>query len=297
MASEMEEQGRMEQQFGTVITSKRRTLSLHLRETLQYRDLILLFVKRDWTAMYKQTVLGPLWALIQPLMSTIVFTIVFGNLAQLTTADTAGDYLLPEFLFYMIGNICWNYFSTTLQATSDIFWENGDLMDKVYFPRLVSPIAAACSRLISFGIQCGLFVLLWLYFLIRGGTSIRVTPMLLMLPLLVLQMMVLALGCGIVVSSLTTKYRDLDMLVDFALGLWRYACPLAYGLQLIPEKYMGIYLLNPVTPILTTVRRAVFGFGFFDLRMYIVSWIVSLAVLLLGLVLFSHVERTFMDTI
>ena len=287
----------MDNGFKTIISSEHRLLDLHLRETLQYRDLIFLFVKRDFTAMYKQTVLGPLWAIIQPLLTTVVFTIIFGNLAHLTTADTEGNYVLPGFLFYMSGNICWAYFSATLSATSNTFLANRGIMGKVYFPRLVTPIATAFSSLIAFGIQLVLFLCFWLFFVLRGGTSIRVTPMLLLVPLCVLQLVVLSMGCGIIISSVTTKYRDLNMLVGFGLQLWQYGSPIAYGLKLVPEKWMGLYLLNPVTPIVTTFRYAMFGFGFFDLKYYLIGWAVSIALFLIGVILFSRIERTLMDTI
>lgn len=287
----------MEQHFKHHISSEHNIFDLHIRETLQYRDLIFLFVKRNFTAQYKQTILGPLWAIIQPLLTTVVFTIVFGNLAKLTIEDIPGNYMIPGFLFYMSSNIFWGYFSSTLHSTSNTFLDNWGTMGKVYYPRLVAPISTAFSRLVSFGIQFTMFTVFWFFFVIRGGTSIRITPWLLLIPLLIIQMMILAVGFGIIISSVTTKYRDLAMLVGFGLELWRYGCPIAYGLQLVPEKYMGLYLLNPVTPILTTFRYAVFGFGFFDLRYYMISWIVSIIVFLIGLVLFSRIERTFMDTI
>ncbi len=287
----------MEEQFKTHISSEHRLFDLHLKETFQYRDLIFLLVKRNFTAQYKQTVLGPLWAIIQPLLTTIVFTFVFGNLAGLTTADVPGNYIVPGFLFYMSGNICWGYFSSTLNATSSTFLSNRATMGKVYYPRLVAPISTAFSRLISFGIQFAMLVVFWAFFVIKGGTSIRVTPWLLMIPVLIVHMMVLAIGFGIIISSVTTKYRDLTMLVSFGLELWRYGCPIAYGLQLVPEKYMGLYMLNPVTPILTTFRYAVFGFGYFNIFIYVLSWIISIFVFVIGLILFSRIERTFMDTI
>ena len=285
------------QQYKTHISSAHHLFDLHIRETLQYRDLIFLFVKRDFTAQYKQTILGPLWAVIQPLLTTVVFTIVFGNLAKLTIADIPGDYVIPGFLFYMGSNICWGYFSSTLGATSNTFLSNRGTMGKVYYPRLVAPIATAFSRLVSLGIQFAMFMLFWCFFLVKGGTDIRVTPWLLLLPLIIVQLMLLAVGCGIIISSVTTKYRDLAMLVGFGLELWRYGCPIAYGLQLVPEKYLAWYLLNPVTPILTTFRHAVFGFGYFDIVHYLISWAESIAVFVIGLVLFSRIERTFMDTI
>ena len=279
------------------ITSEHKLLNLHLREIIQYRDLIALFVKRDFVSKYKQTILGPLWAIIQPLLTTVVFTVVFGNLARLTTLDAVGDHVVPGFLFYMSGSICWTYFSSVLQATSTTFITNRNTMGKVYYPRLVSPIATVLSNGISFAIQLGLFLLIWLIVFFQGGTSIHVTPKLLLLPLLILQLMVLSVGCGIIISSVTTKYRDLAMLVGFGLQLWQYASPIAYGLQLVPEKYLNIYMLNPVTPIVTTFRYAVFGFGYFNLYYYCISWIISLLVFFIGLILFSRIERTFMDTI
>jgi len=283
--------------FKTVITSDHKLFDLHIKETIQYRDLIFLFIKRDFTAYYKQTLLGPLWAIIQPLLTTVVFTIVFGNLAKLTTADIPGDFAIPCFLFYMAGNICWSYFSATLQATSKIFLTNRGTMGKVYYPRLVSPIATAMSNLIAFGIQLALFLIIWVIYFIEGSASIQVSQKLLLLPLLIIQLIIVAMGFGIIISSITTKYRDLMMLVGFGLQLWHYACPVAYGLELVPSKWHGLYMLNPVTPIITTFRYAVFGIGYFDLTCYIFSWVVCLAVFFSGLVLFSRIERTFMDTI
>lgn len=286
-----------EPKFKTVITSKHKLFDLHIKETLAYKDLIFLFVKRDFISLYKQTILGPLWAIIQPLLTTVVFTLVFGSLAGLTTADVAGEFILPGFLFYMAGNICWSYFSGTLSATSNTFLSNRATMGKVYYPRLVSPIATSISHLISFGIQFAMFIIIWIIYLIIGGTSMTVTPMLLFIPLTILQLMVLSTGFGIILSSLTTKYRDLAMLVGFGLQLWQYGSPIAYGLSLIPQKYMWFYMLNPVTPIVTTFRYAMFGFGYFDIGYYLISWAVSLVVFFIGLILFSRIERTFMDTI
>ena len=283
--------------FSTKITSSHKLFDLHLKETFQYRDLIGLFVRRDFVSLYKQTILGPLWAIIQPLLTTVVFTIIFGSLAGLTTADVAGDYVVPGFLFYMSGNIIWSYFSGVLNATSGTFINNRATMGKVYYPRLVSPISTAISALISFGIQLAMFLVFWLFYLIRGGTSISVSPMLLLLIPTVLEMMLLATGCGIIISSLTTKYRDLAMLVGFGLQLWQYASPIAYGFQLIPEKYVTLFLLNPVTPIVTTFRYALFGFGYFNLFNYLLSWAITLVLFFIGLILFSRIERTFMDTI
>lgn len=286
-----------EQQYKTIISSKHKFLDLHIRETFQYRDLIFLFVKRDFTALYKQTILGPLWAVIQPLLTTVVFTIVFGRLAKLTTSDTSESLMLPGFLFYMAGNICWGYFSSTVNATSNVFVRERSIMGKVYFPRLVAPVSTACSHLISFGIQFVLLLGCILIYVLTGQAVVQITPMLLLLPVLVLHMMLLSMGCGIVISSVTTKYRDLVMLVGFGLQLWQYGSPVAYGLELIPTRYRGLYLLNPVTPILTTFRYALFGTGYFNLKYYLISWFVTAIIFFIGLFMFSRIERTFMDTV
>ena len=288
--------------FKTRITSTHRLLDLHIKETFSYKDLIFLFVKRDFVSKYKQTVLGPAWALIQPLLTTIVYTLIFGGLAGLTTADVEGNYIIPDFIFYLAGSICWSYFSGALSATSSTFLANSGVMGKVYYPRLVSPVATAFSHLISFGIQFAMLVVAWIIYAIIGGTSLAVTPWLLLLPLVIVQMMILATGFGIIISALTTKYRDLQMLVGFGLQLWQYATPIAYGLTLVSSsatfsKYMFLYQLNPMTPIVTTFRYSMFGFGYFDLTYYLISWGFTIAVFIIGLILFSKIERTFMDTI
>lgn len=285
------------QQFKTEITPEHRLLDLHLKEIYEYRDLIFLSVKRDFTSRYKQTILGPLWAIIQPLLTTMVFTVVFGRLAHLTNADAEGDWVIPGFLFYMAGSTLWGYFSSTISLTSNTFHDHRSIMGKVYYPRVITPISIALSGLISFVVQFAMFFLIWLYFIIRGGTSISVTPMLLMIPLLVFQMLLLSVGFGIMISSLTTKYRDLTFLVAFGLQLWQYGSPIAYGLQLVPEQWIKVYMLNPMTPIVTTFRYAMFGFGYFKLSYYLISWGISLIVFFVGLILFSRIERTFMDTI
>lgn len=290
------------QKFKIIITDKHNLLDLHLKETFLYKDLIFLFVKRDFVSKYKQTILGPAWAIIQPLLTTIVFTIVFGSLAKLTTADIEGDFIVPSFLFYLVGSMCWNYFSTTITSTSSTFISNSAIMGKVYYPRLVTPIASALSNLISFAIQMVMFLVFWFYYVIQGKTSIAITPALLLFPLCVIQMILLSTGFGIIISSITTKYRDMQMLVGFGLQLWQYASPVAYGLTLISlsnsfHKYTWLYLLNPVTPIITTFRYSVFGFGFFDIKFYLISWIITIAIFFIGLILFNKIERTFMDTI
>ena len=288
----------MQQTWKTHITPANRALRVNFKEVWEYRDLIGLFVKRDFTAKYKQTVLGPLWAVIQPLLTTVVFSIIFGSLAGLTTSDVAGEALqMPSFLFYMIGTITWSYFSSTVTANANTFITNRAIMGKVYYPRIVSPISTALSNLLSFGIQVLLFCVIALVYALTGHAQIRITWYLLLVPLLVLQLILLSTGVGIIISSLTTKYRDLAMLVGFGLHLWQYLSPIPYGLALIPEKYLGLYMLNPVTPVVTTMRLAFFGTGYFNWGYYGISMGMTLVVFFIGLVLFNRIEKTFMDTV
>ena len=291
------------QKFKTTITSKHKLFDLHLKETFKYRDLIWLFVKRDFTALYKQTILGPLWALIQPVLTTFVFSFIFGSLAGLATADIPGTFNVPSFLFYMTGTMLFTYFSTNVNKVSKIFLENKQTMGKVYYPRLVQPISASLSNLIPFIINFVLFVIVWAVFLITGTTSMQVTWWLLFIPLVVLELIVLSIGLGMIISAVTTKYRDLQMLVGFGLQLWQYASPVAYGLTLISlssswsDKLMLYVCINPLTPIVTTFRYAMFGFGYFNWIPYLVSWVITVFLFFVGLMLFSKTEKNFMDTI
>lgn len=288
----------MQQNWKTHITPPRNAIRINFKEVWAYRDLIGLFVKRDFTSKYKQTVLGPLWALIQPLLTTVVFSIIFGSLAGLTTADVPGETLkMPSFLFYMIGTMTWSYFSATVNANAHTFINNRAIMGKVYYPRIVTPISSALSNLIAFGIQIVLFAVIALVYALLGQADIRLTPYLLLFPVLVLQLVMLSTGVGIIISSLTTKYRDLTMLVGFGLQLWQYLSPIPYGLAMIPEKYMGLYMLNPVTPIVTTMRLALLGSGYFSWLYYGISLAVTVVVFFLGIVMFNKIERTFMDTV
>lgn len=289
------------QKFKTTITSKHKLFDLHLKETFKYRDLVWLFVKRDFTALYKQTILGPLWAIIQPLLTTFVFSFIFGSLAGLTTADTFGEFNIPSFLFYMSGTMLFTYFSTNVNKVSKIFIENRRTMGKVYYPRLVQPIAASLSNLIPLVINLVLFDIVWLVFLLTGTTSIQITWFLLFVPLVVLQLVILSLGLGMIISAVTTKYRDLQMLVGFGLQLWQYASPIAYGLTMITKPHPELELLytciNPLTPIFTTFRYAMFGFGYFNYTPYLVGWGITLLLAFIGLMLYSKTEKNFMDTI
>lgn len=289
----------MNQNFTTVITSEHKLLDLKIKEVFKYRDLVWLFVKRDFVSKYKQTILGPLWAIIQPLLTTVVFTIVFGQLAGLPTLDvkTSQTIIIPGFLFYMAGNICWSYFSSVVSATSNTFIRNSGIMGKVYFPRMVMPVSTSLANLISFAIQFAMFIVIWVIYIITGNTDLKLSIYIILLPILIIQMMFLGMGFGIIISSLTTKYRDLAMLVGFGLQLWHYATPVAYGLTLIPQKYLWLYMLNPITPVITTFRYAFFGTGYFNLTYYLISLAITFIVLFIGLILFNRIERTFMDTV
>lgn len=278
------------QQFETVITPKKAWFDLNLKELWRYRDLILLFVRRTFVSQYKQTILGPAWAVIQPLLTTVIFTIIFGNIAGLAPGG------VPTFLFYLSGSVAWGYFSGCLTATSNTFTANAAIMGKVYFPRLVMPVTTVISQLISFAIQFAFFLLFFAYYCITGA-GVHPNGFVLLTPLLVLQMACLGLGFGVIVSALTTKYRDLAMLVSFGVQIWMYLTPVTYDICFIPERFLPLYMLNPITPVITTFRYAFLGTGTFQLTYYLIGWAVTLAVLLLGVVLFNRVEKTFMDTV
>ncbi len=285
----------MNEKFTTVIQPKSGWFDLHLKELLQYRDLIFLFVKRNFVAQYKQTVLGPLWAIIQPLLTTVVFTLVFGNIAGLA-ADG-----VPSFIFYLSGTILWTYFNHCLTQTANTFVANSGTMGKVYFPRLVMPISTVLSNLISLAIQF-MFMVIFLIFYTVTNQGCQPNLYVLMTPLFILQLALLGLGCGIIISALTTKYRDLAMLVGFGAQLWMYATPVAYDMNNMAVfapggKYHALYMLNPVTPIVNLFRYAYLGIGEIEWLFYGISWIITLIVLFIGILLFSKVEKTFMDTV
>lgn len=284
------------EQWTTMIKPRNGWFDLHLKELFKYRDLIFMFVKRNFVSTYKQTILGPAWAIVQPLLTTVVFTVVFGSIAQLGTDGT------PPFLFYMCGNIAWAYFSTCFTSTATTFVSNAAIYGKVYFPRLVIPISTVLTNLISFTIQLVFFLCFWAFYLFKGDASINPTLWLFAIPLMILEMALLGLGFGIIVSALTTKYRDLTMLVSFGVSLWMYATPIAYPLSLINERFgdsiwSKIYMLNPMTPIVELFRKAFFGTGSVQITYLLISFAMTLIVLFFGIMIFSRVEKTFMDTV
>lgn len=273
------------------IQPQRGLLDLRLGELMRYRDLILLFVRRDFVAAYKQTVLGPLWYLIQPLLTTLTFTIIFGNIASLPTDG------LPQFLFYMCGTVTWSYFAACLTKTSETFVQNAGLFGKVYFPRLAVPVSILISNLITFAIQFGLFLLILLVFILRG-TEIQINWLWVAFsPILILMMAGLGLGFGITISSLTTKYRDLRFLVQFGVQLLMYATPVIYPVSAIPERFQWIILANPMTPIVEAFRVAFLGAGTVSPGHLLYSFVFMLVMVFAGIIIFNRVEQTFMDTV
>ena len=280
-----------QEHWSLIIEPQRSLLDLRLRELWRYRDLVLLFVRRDFVSVYKQTILGPLWYLIQPLLTTLTFTVIFGNIAGLSTDG------LPQFLFYMSGTVVWSYFAACLTKTSETFVQNANLFGKVYFPRLAVPISILISNLLTFLIQFGLFLVFIPYFTLRGTEIHPNWFWVLLSPILVLMMAGLGLGFGIIISSLTTKYRDLRFLVQFGVQLLMYATPVIYPVSVIPERFRWIILANPMTPIVEAFRYAFLGGGTVDSYHLVYSFVFMLVVVFLGSVIFNRVEQTFMDTV
>jgi len=274
-----------------IIEAQRSLLDLRLGELWRYRDLVMLFVRRDFVSVYKQTVLGPLWYLIQPLLTTITFTVIFGNIASLPTDG------LPQFLFYMSGTVVWSYFAACLTKTSETFVQNANLFGKVYFPRLAVPVSILISNLITFLIQFGMFLVFVLIFVLRG-TDIQPDWLWIALsPILMLMMAGLGLGFGIIISSLTTKYRDLRFLVQFGVQLLMYATPVIYPASSIPERFQWVIQANPMTPVIEAFRFAYLGAGTVNLDHLLYSFGFMLVVVVIGSIIFNRVEQTFMDTV
>jgi lipopolysaccharide transport system permease protein len=276
--------------WNLVIKPKRHLLDIDLKDIWRYRDLIALFVRRDFVARYKQTVLGPLWFIIQPVFTTLMYTIVFGNIAKISTDG------LPPILFYLSGIVGWTYFSSCLNSTSNTFVANAGIFGKVYFPRLTLPISIVISNLVQFFIQILLLIGFMIFFGIKGA-DFQPNVYLLLIPLLIILMAALGLGFGIIISSMTTKYRDLTNLVSFGVQLWMYATPVIYPLSVIPENYRIYALANPLTPIIETFRYALLGTGSFDWAHLLYSLVFTLVVLTLGILMFNKVEQSFMDTV
>ena len=278
------------EQWDMVISPRRNLFDLRLSELWHARDLIMLFVRRDFVSVYKQTILGPLWYLVQPLLTTITFTVIFGNIAKLPNDG------LPQFLFYMSGTVIWTYFASCLTNTANTFTGNSGLFGKVYFPRLAVPISMLISNLIAFAIQFGFFLAFMGYFFLRG-TPLHPNWWILLTPVLVLIMAGLGLGLGIIISSLTPKYRDLRFLVGFGVSLLMYATPVIYPASSIPQRFQWIIQANPMTPIVEAFRHAFLGAGTVNLPNLAYSLSFMLVVVFIGTVIFNRVEATFMDTV
>ena len=274
-----------------VIRPRTAWFDLHLADLWRYRDLTAMFVWRDYVAQYKQTILGPLWHILQPLLTTIIFTVIFGKMAKLPTDD------LPPLLFYMGGVTCWSYFADCVNRTSVTFINNAAIFGKVYFPRLSVPISIVISSMIKFAIQFALFLAFLIFYWIEGP-AIHPNAAIALTPLLLLLMAGLSLGPGIIVSALTTRYRDLQQLVAFGVQLMMFATPVVYPLSMIGGgSFRWLILANPMTPIIETFRNAYLGRGVFDVGYLCYSAAFTLVVLFVGIMLFNRVERTFMDTV
>lgn len=273
-----------------VIEPPKGWFDLHFQDLWRYRDLMGLFVRRDFVASYKQTILGPLWHIIQPLLTTLMFTVVFGRIAGLPTDK------VPQFIFYMAGTTVWSYFANCLTRTSNTFIANAGIFGKVYFPRMVVPVSVVMSQLIAFSIQFTFFLFVYGLFWAKGA-PIQPNWAVGLLPLLLLMMAGLALGFGVIISSLTTKYRDLQVLVGFGVQLWMYATPVIYPLSTMPDHYRWIIVANPLTAVVETFRYGFFGTGVFSWAYLAYSAGFTVLLLLLGMAIFNRVERTFMDTV
>jgi lipopolysaccharide transport system permease protein len=280
------------EQWDLVIKPQSALFDLHLKDVWKYRDLLILFVKRDFVAQYKQTILGPLWNVIQPIFTTIMFLLVFGKIANIPT-----DNIKPAILFYMSGITIWNYFSSCFSNTSTIFVSNASIFGKVYFPRLVLPLSIVVSNIVRFFIQFGLLLLMIIYYAFTGY-PFHIGINLLLIPVLVIMMGGIGLGLGIIISSLTTKYRDFSVLVSFGIQLLMYATPIAYPLSYVKGKSYGwVIMINPLTPVTEAFRFAIFGKGYFTMATMSYSIIFMIVSLFAGIIIFNQTERSFMDTV
>ena len=281
----------MKEQWTLVIGPHEKLWHVDFREIWKYRDLISLFIKRNIVVQYKQTILGPLWYIIQPILTVIMNMVVFGGIAGMSTDG------MPQVLFYLSGNVCWFYFSDCLNQASKTFVDNQAMFGKVYFPRLVVPIATVLSNLLRFGIQMGLFVILFIYYYI-GGSPVCPNWYILLIPVFVIMLAGLGLGFGILVSSMTTKYRDLTILFTFLVQLWMYATPIVYPISMVPEGKLRMLLLaNPMTSIIEAFKYATLGQGYFSWTVLGYSFAFMVLLLLIGVVIFNKVQRSFMDTV
>lgn len=275
--------------WDSVIESKHSLFDINLKELWHYRDLLVLFVRRDFVTVYKQTILGPLWFFIQPLLTTITFTIIFGNVAQLST-DGA-----PKIIFYMAGITLWNYFSTCLTTVSGVFNANASIFGKVYFPRLIMPLTIVISNLMKFAVQFLLFVGFVGYFTFQN--EIQPNSWILLTPFIIVLMALISMGIGLILSSMTTKYKDLNQLIGFGVQLFMYATPVIYPSSSVPKDYQWLVELNPLVGLFDYMRYAYLGIGDFDFSNLVYPSVFSIVILALGILVFNKTQKTFMDTV
>ena len=274
----------------TIITPSNKIINFKFFEIIQYIDLIFMFIKRDFTVFYKQTLLGPLWYLIQPLVNTLVFTIIFGKLAEISTDG------LPKFIFYMSGTILWSYFNVCVSSISSTFLSNKEIFSKVYFPRITVPISTVIFSFLQFFLQFFIFLGFYLYFFIKGS-EINPNLGLIYFPLLLVFMALISIGVGLIISSITSKYRDLNLALPFLLQLGMFASPVVYPFSLIPEDYKILSALNPMTSVIELFRGMFFGITDINMFYVFISLSVAIVLFIIGLILFFKVEKNFMDTV
>lgn len=279
------------EEWDLVIRPKSRLLDIDLKSVWRYRDLLFILVYRDFVAQYKQTILGPLWLLIQPILTTITFTVIFGNLAKISTDG------IPSVVFYLSGITLWTYFADCLNKTSNTFIANAGIFGKVYFPRLVVPLSILVSNLFKLGIQFMVFLVFWGYYLITKHSFSPQWQFMWLLPFLIVLMAGLGLGFGILISSLTTKYRDLIFLVGFGVQLMMYASPIVYPLSIVPEKYKWYILINPVSSVIESFKFIFLGAGYFSFQALLYSFVFMMVLLFFSLLIFNKIERDFMDVV
>ena len=281
----------MQNQFDTLITAKKNPFKLNVKETVKYKDLIWLFVQRDFKTKYKQTILGPLWFIIQPLLTTFIFTIVFGNIANLSTDGT------PKFLFYLAGNVPWLFFAAVINQTSTTFYSHARLFSRVYFPRIITPISTVITCFFNFLIQFVMFIIIDIVFIITGA-NVEITMYALLSPLLILQIGLLGMSVGIIISSLTVKYRDLQVLVSFGVQLWMYVSPVVYSVSSIEnETLKTAVLINPATPIIEFIRKGFINGGSTPWLYLAISLAITAILVFFSIVIFNKTERNFIDKI
>jgi lipopolysaccharide transport system permease protein len=279
-----------EETWDLEIKPNTRLFDLHFKDVWNYRDLLWLLVRRDFVSFYKQTIFGPLWFFIQPIFTTIIFTFIFGKMAGISTEG------VPPPLFYLTGTVAWNYFADCITKTSTVFRDNAAIFGKVYFPRLIMPLSIVISNLVKFGVQFLLFIVLMGWFMIKGE-KIHPNVYVLLFPVIILLMALLGLGLGLIVTAMTTKYRDLAFLVAFGVQLMMYATPVIYPLSAAPSKYAHIIALNPLSGLIETFRYGFLGSGHFYSGYFLYSLVASIAIFIAGLIVFNKVEKNFVDTV